>query len=247
MTRRTPTLLLAAALLAVSATLPGCTALNSLLKLTGLRSAPEFTLPEPPAPLPPDFRLTVLVRDQAAPPLDYLLEFHRTGNVDYRVTVREPRRAEREGSFQVLENQVESLWDALLEVRFDELEDRYPDDGRGDDPDAGHQEVWVFANGLDRRVEADFERVEALEKVRRAALAVVPEHVLSARLDAAPGEAPEHFVGDPATKRFHLPGCPALEGTPEPGRQPFGTKYDAVNFGFSPCPDCRPLDSREKR
>ncbi len=221
---------------------PGCPAFTRLCKAVYICPTPEFELPEK---IPPDFHLAIRVRDQQDPPADYQLQFDRTGKVRYEVTLRAPRRRQQQGEIEITEDQVLSLWKAVSSVRFDELSERYPDDGDGKDRKAGAQRYYVVADGMDKAVEAVFERPAELETIRKAALAVLPQSVLLAEGGPeAPADSPDQFVGDTADHKFHLPTCPLLEKVPSDRRQPFGSKYDAINFGFDPCTECRPLSTR---
>ena len=220
----------------------GCTAATSLGKLTGIISAPRFEIG---AQIPPDFQLAIDVRDGMEPSTDYQFDFDRSGKVGYVVVVRTPRRKEQEGTFEVTEEQVQSLWKALTEARFDEIEERYPAAGIGQDVKRGVQKFYVRADGTERRVEAHFQAVAALDRVRTAALAIVPPDVLKASgAPGSPKERPKEFIVDPATRRIHLPDCVKLKDVPAEKRQPFSSFLNALDYGNEPCPECRPQFTR---
>jgi hypothetical protein len=195
--------------------------------------------------MPPDFELSLDVRDATDPPIDYRLHYDRAGHASYDVVVRSPQRREDSGEFDVTERQVLSLWEAVQKARFDRLDARYPSRGDGPDPRGGVQKVFVAANGGERRVESWFQVVPEIETVRAAAVAAAPASVMSA--SGAPlsaKDAPRAFVGDSRSRLFHRPGCKAAADVPEESRTEFKTHYDALNFGYEPCPDCKPIRGR---
>ncbi len=231
-------LLLLAACLAAS----GCTFFNSLCKMSGLCSPPVF---DPNTEIPDDFAFSLDVRDVLDPPLDYVLMFSRDGKSTYDVTVRSPHRKQQSGSFEVSEDQVRGLWKAVAAAHFDKLDERYPKSGEGSDKKNGVQKYYVFAGHTERRVESHFQNNEALETIRRAASAIAPTGVMKGDFRGQ-GAAPKEFVADMATHLFHLPDCPKLKDVPPANRQPFANQYDALNYGFRPCPDCQPIPSTTK-
>src|SRR5205823_214996 len=113
MRTRLPTFLALAAVLLLA---PACPTLISGLKTVGIINPPKFVLPNA---MPSDFVLDVDVRDGLEPATDYILHFYRTGRAEYDVTVRMPRRRRVAGSFEITENQVLSLWKAVVAAKFD--------------------------------------------------------------------------------------------------------------------------------
>lgn len=239
--RAVPVLLLALA----AAVLPGCPAFNNAMKFVGIVRPPELRLAEP---VPQDFELVVHVRDQLEPAADYLLTFRRSGRCDYRITTRAPKRRESEGQFEIVDTQVVSLWETLRAIRYDELADRYPDgdDTIGPDKNVGIQAFGVRGNDLAKEVQAHFIRVPELEKLRGAAMSLLPE---KATRDTGPAPAAsgksKQMVGDAMTKVFYPADDARLKDVPAERRQPFGSWYDAVNFGYSPAPGFKPWEREQ--
>jgi hypothetical protein len=232
-TRPSAVLIALAALL-----LPGCPALTSAGKTLGIVRAPRLEL-APDQPIAPDFVLAVSVKDAQDPATDWQVSFDRGGRVSYDVLVRAPYRRQQSGTFEVTEDQLLSLWREVLASNFDEIEPRYPLEGVGSDRTAGVQEYYVNANGADRRVEGHFTVPEPLHGLRRAVLAVVPAEVMAAK-GSSLAEAPKEYVGDTVTGIFHMPDCPQIKDVDSTRRRPFVSYYEAVNFRFTPCADCRP-------
>lgn len=218
--------------------LPACPAMTKVGKWTGLIRPPTFPMPDT---VPQDFELVVHVTDQQDPPIDYLLTFRRTGNCNYSVTPRSPRRPPNEGGFEVLENQISALWSAVLAAKYDELDSRYPEDGIGDDRAAGVQSYKVQALDFPKEVQAQFLRLPELEKIRTLALSYVPARAfVGAKSSPLIGTKVREVIGDLRTKLFYPPEDPRLKDVPNEARQPFPTWHDAVNYGFSPSPGFEP-------
>lgn len=220
---------------------PGCNLFYSVAKGTGLVSPPKFSAR---GEIPSDFRLGIEARGVADPPIDYLFAFERSGKTDYTVTVRSPRRREASGTFEVTESQIVGLWKAVVASKFDELAKRYPEAGDGRDTRRGVRVFYVLADGVDHRVESVYQAHPALDALNAAVLDIVPKEVLSARAAAGSGDAPREYLADTATMLFHVPTCPQLKEVPAQRRQPFATWYEAVDFQFKPCPECRPTQTR---
>lgn len=236
MRTRLPTLLL---LLALFAATPGCALYYGIGKMTGLMAPKKFsTRSQTP---PEDFRLGIKVRDLIEPPTDFELVFQRTGRATYDVVVRLPKRKQLAGAFEITEDQVVGLWRVVAEAKFDEMDERYPSSGEGKDPKQGTQTYYVFADGTDHRVESVFQAVPELEKIRNAILNLVPKEIMTA--SGAPGfvtEGPREYLGDSATRLFHLPGCPRMKDVPPERRKVYPTSFQALDYGFQPCPECQP-------
>ena len=221
--------------------LPGCPAFTSLMKGIGLQSRPTLQLTEA---VPQDFELVMHVVDQQSPPADYLVTYRRNGHCDYRVTVRAPRRRTNDGSFEILDGQVTALWNAVREVQYDALADRYPDEGEGRDRDLGVQKFSVRGDEISKEVQAHFTKVAGVEKLRTVALSLLPEKALSdtGKGDTATSIATQQVVGDIQSKTFYPADDPRLKDVPTDRRQPFPTWYDAVNYGFSPASGVKLMD-----
>jgi hypothetical protein len=235
-----PSLLLPAACLAL---LGGCELFYGVGKFTGLIQPPKFVLR--PDAIPEDFKLAVDVHDVAEPATDYVFTFERSGKSVYEVTIRKPARKAASGKFEVAEDQIRTLWKAISEARFDELPLRFPDEGDGPDKADGVQKYYVFADGTERRVETHFQKNPNLELIRKAVVSVVPPDVMTA--SHSPNQAPprpKEYVGDVTTKLFHLPGCPRLKDVSANDRRPFGDKFQAYDYQFQPCPECKPDKTR---
>jgi hypothetical protein len=234
--RSAPLLVLLALVLAL---LGGCQVFYTVTKFTGLKSARKFALTEE---IPADLVLSLEVRDVANPKTNYTLIFSRSGKCSFEVQVVAPERRAHAGQFEITEDQVQSLWKAVRDARFDELETRYPDDGEGPDKGNGVQKYYVFADNTEHRVESVFQLVPALETIRKAALAVTPQEVMNAT--GAPGRKkapPKEYVGDSTTHHFHLPTCPRLKDLPPANRVTFPAVQTALDYQFTPCPECDPL------
>jgi hypothetical protein len=230
-------------LAALAAVLPACNVWYGIAKPIGLMSPKKFSAR---GEIPQDFQFSVDTKDFADPPTDYVIVVERTGKVTYDIVVRSPRRREQSGTFELTEEQVVGLWKSIAAAKFDELDERYPSKGEGKDKDMGVRKWFVRADGVERRVEAHYQTVPAMETVRAAFLAVVPKDVMEAH-DAMVGRNTSgEFMGDTATKIFHLPDCPALKDVPAQRQQKFTSQYDALNFGFQPCPDCSPLRAKSR-
>jgi hypothetical protein len=235
--RLVPVLLAAAALSGA-----GCNVFYTVAKFTGLMSSPPLVVQN--REIPQDFKLSVNTTDYANPPTDYTIVVERTGKVTYDVVVRTPRRREQEGTFEINEEQVRSLWKALGDAKFDKLDERYPSSGEGPDKAQGVRIFYVHGDGAERRVEAHYMAVPQLDIVRTAFIAVVPKDVMEAH-DAMVGvNKTGEFVGDTATHIFHLPECPDLKDVPAQRQQRFTSQYDALNYNYQPCPDCSPLKAK---
>lgn len=231
-------------LLAVlAATLPACQVFYGIAKFTGLMSPPKFSAR---GEIPQDFQLSVDTKDYANPPTDYTIVLERTGKVSYDVVVRTPHRREQQGTFEVTEEQVRGLWKAVAEAKFDELDERYPSSGVGKDKAQGVRKWFVRADGVERRVEAHYQTVPAMDSIRAAFIAVVPKDIMDAH-DAMVGKnTTGEFVGDTVTHLFHLPDCPALKDVPAQRQQRLKSQYEALDYNFQPCPDCSPLKAKSR-
>jgi hypothetical protein len=220
----------------------GCAVYYGVGKATGLIRPPAFVLR---GPIPENFHLTVEVHDAAQPPVDFLLEFDRSGRASYDVVVRAPRRLRESREFELTEDQIVSLWKAVGAARFDELADRYPTSGDGPDRASGVATLYVRADQAERRVESHFQANPSFDGVRKAALAVLPAGALSASGAAGgPRDAPKEYVAETTTHLFHRPECPRLKDVPPANTTRFASIWDAYNFHFRPCPDCKPDQTR---
>lgn len=238
--RNRPASLALLAVLAFSA--GGCNAYYAITKIFTTRDRLE-----PEGPVPPDFRIGIEARDVADPPVDYKLWIDRSGKATYDVTVRQPRRRHVEGEFEVSDDQVVGLWNKIVELKFGELEERYPSSGNGTDIASGAKRVYVFGNGSEASVETLFESNEALEAIRAAVVATVPKEHMQARV-AGMQEGPKSFVGDLQTKVFHSPDCALLKDLPEERKRALATWYEALDYRFQPCLECGPsAPSRTQR
>jgi hypothetical protein len=220
----------------------GCSAYYTVCKLVGGCHAGPF---DPNKEIPEDFRMSLDVHDVLDPPTDYVIQFARDGKSSYDVTVRSPRRKQQSGDFEITEDQIRGLWKAVAAAHFDKLDERYPKDGEGPDKKNGVQKFYVYADNTERRVESRFQTNEALESIRKAAVAIVPPDVMKGTF-RGPSTQPKEFVADMATHLFHLPDCPKLKDVPPANRQPFASQFDALNYGFRPCPDCQPIPTNTK-
>jgi hypothetical protein len=237
--RNASLLLLLACVLAA----PSCAVYYTTFKFLGLISPPKMDVN---TQMPEDFHLSLDVRDVADPPTDYVLEFDRSGRASYDVTVRTPRRRQQAGQFEITEDQINTLWKTVAAAKFDSLDPRYPGKGEGPDKAKGVQKFYVVAARTEFRVEAHFQANEALETIRKAAVLMVPPEnmkALAAMVGSA-GDKPKEYIADMASHMFHLPDCPRIKDVPPANRQPFATQWDAVNYGFKPCPDCQPMKTR---
>jgi hypothetical protein len=230
-------------LLACAVAAPGCSIYYGGAKFLGLMHSPPFVVRRDA--IPEDFQLSIDVHDVAEPPIDYLLVFDRSGKATADVVVRAPRRKQQSSPFEITEDQLKSLWAAVADARFDELATRYPDDGDGADKKNGVQLFYVFADKTDRRVELHFQVNADLEKIRKAAVAVVPREVMTASgAPGEPGARPKEFIVDATTHLIHLPTCPKLKDVPPANRRPFSSCYEALNFQNQPCPECKPQNTK---
>ncbi len=222
---------------------PGCALYYGIGKLTGLMGPKKFSTQ---AQTPPeDFKLGVKVRDLIEPPTDFEIVFERTGRATYDVVVRLPRRKQLAGAFEISEDQVVGLWRVVAEQKFDEMDERYPSSGEGREPKQGTQVYYVVADGTDHRVESVSLSVPELEKIRNAILNLVPKEIMSA--GGAPGfvgAAPKEYLGDAATRLYHLPGCPQMKDVPPDRRRQYATSFQALDFGYQPCLECKPDRTR---
>lgn len=190
-------------------------------------------------PIPPDFFIGIEVHDVADPPIDFKLSVDRSGKGTYDVTVRQPRRRHAEGELEVSEDQVVGIWNELVKRKFGELDLRFPSSGDGQDTPAGATRIRLSAGGAEMTVQTFYERNEAVEAVRAVIAGAFPKEVIEAQARRTE-VGPKSFVGDTQTKLFHTPDCPALKDLPEERRRPLATWYDALDFRFQPCPECRP-------
>jgi hypothetical protein len=237
-----PARLRAAALvaLALSATAvaPGCTFFRSAGRTLGLISAPQLELTES---VPPDFELVVKVTDQLDPAADYTIWIRRNGKCDYRAEVRYPRRRVSEGPFEILENQVQDVWDLIRQAAYTGMEERYPDSGEGSDRALGVQAYSVRGNDLHKEVQAHFMRVPELEAVRTLVLSYLPPKALAdtGRGDPSVGKSKE-IIGDMKTKIFYPADDKRLDDVPMDRRQPFRSWQDALNYDYRPVEGFQP-------
>jgi len=230
-------------LLACVVAAPSCALYYGTGKFLGLISPPPFDVN---MQLPDDFHLSLDVKDVADPPTDYVLEFDRSGKASYDVTVRTPRRKQQAGQFEISEDQIKTLWKTVAAAKFDVLEKHYPSKGEGPDKNRGVQKYYVFAAKTEHSVEARFQANESLETIRKVAVSMTPPGALKAAdvYSGAPGDTPKEYVADTASHQFHLPDCAKLKDVPPANRQLFSTHWEAVNYGFKPCPDCQPMKTR---
>lgn len=236
-------LLHVAALIAAFA-LPGCPAFtNGVLKPLGLVSPPTIEMTEA---VPQDFEFRLHIVDQTTPAADYLITVRRSGKCDYRVTTRLPKRRVNEGTFDILDNQVNALWKAAREAQFGTMEERWPSEGEGPDKALGVQAFALRAYDLTKEVRTHFQRVPALEGLRGLVIAMLPETAVrdTGPAPAAVGKS-KQIVGDLQTKLFYPADDPRLKDVPADRRQPFPTWYDAVNYGFSPASGFDPWERSE--
>jgi hypothetical protein len=213
----------------------GCNLYYGFLSIFKTRERPVVE-----GPIPPDFQIGIVVKDLADPPIDYKLAIERSGKGTYEVTVRQPRRRHVEGDFEVSEDQVVGIWEKLVKLKFGSLDDRYPSSGNGNDIAAGTNSVRVFAGGAEMTVETSYQVNETIDAVRAAVIGAFPPETMKALRSMELDGGPKRFVGDTQTKLVHTPDCPALKELPEERRRPLASWYEAMDFRYQPCPDCRP-------
>ena len=237
---------LLAAALAAAALLPGCPAWTRFCKTIRLCSRDTFTTPDA---VPPDFQFVLHGDNLKDPPIDYLLRYDRSGEAEYRVTIREPRRIERTGRFEVMEGQIFKLWEAVKAADYGNLDARYPSSGEGPDTSWGIQRFMVRSEDFPKEVQAHYQQEPALERLRMLAISMLPDSVIEQfRKDVPEGTGTLGVViGDTETKRFYAPDSPLLKEVPEERRQTFRSWYDALNFGFDPSPDWRTPRDKDDR
>ena len=229
------TLLALALALAALTLLPGCPAWTRFCKMVYLCSRDRIEIPEAP---PPDFEFRLKGDNLKNPPINYFLKIHRNGQAEYSVTFREPSRTVREGRFEVMEDQIVKLWDAIKAADYGEIEERFPSSGDGTDVSWGIQSFMVQSKDYQKEVQAHYLQVPALERIRMTAVSLLPESVIDqVRKDAQGLGTMGTVIGDTATKRFYAPTSPLLKDVPEELRQVFKSMYDALNFGYDPGPD----------
>ena len=223
-----------ALLVAIALGAGGCNAWYAVISIFKTRDRPNIE-----GPIPTDFQIGIEAHDVAQPPVDYKLTIERSGKGYYEVTVRQPRRRHVEGEFEVSEDQVVGIWNELVKRKFGDLDDSYPSSGNGTDLAAGTKSIRVFAGGAEMTVQTRYETNEVVEAVRAAVVGAFPRETMEARLSGV-NEGPKSFVGDTQTMTFHTPDCPLLKDLPADRRRPLATWYDALDYRFQPCPDCRP-------
>ena len=232
MGHRTASLALLAAL-ALSA--GGCNLYYGVIKIFSTRDRAKIE-----GPVPDDLRVGIEVSGIADPPVDYKLTVDRSGAGTFNVTVRAPRRRHVEGEIEISDDQVVRIWNEMVKHNFGDMDDRYPSSGDGTNVGAGTQRFYVFANGAEMTIQGFHETNETLDAVRTAIAAAFPKETLKARAAAQEAESSKGFVGDTQTKLFHTPDCPLLKDTPEERRRTLASWYDALDYRFQPCPECRP-------
>ena len=223
---------LAVALLAAATLLPGCPAWTRFCKTIGLCSR---AVPDLPEVAPPDFQFVLHGDNLKDPPRNYLLRIERNGQAEYEITVREPQRLEKRGRFEVTEDGISRLWDAIRAAGYNELPARFPGEGEGPDLNRGIQRYSVRWLDYPKEVQTHYLYEERVEQIRAAALSLVPEYVF-AGLPSNPGST-GIVIGDTETKRFYDPGSPLLKEVPEDRRRQFSSWHEAVNFDYYPAPD----------
>jgi hypothetical protein len=228
---------LLAAALAATALLPGCPSATWACKTLGLCSRDR--LEEPPATIPPDFEFVLKVDNQVQPPIDYLLKIDRSGKGTYKVVWREPRREVLEGDFEIVESRMTRLWDLIREIRYPELETRYPDSGEGKDRGGGIARFMVKYLDFPQEVQCWYVQQPDLEKLRMLAISYVPETVIQRVTRDTPTSTTGQVIGDVQTRMFYAPGSPLLKDVPENRRQVFPNWYEALNYGYQPGADWR--------
>lgn len=224
--------LFAAGLLAATS-LAGC----------ALFSGSTFDLPDN---MPSDFALGLQVKEATEPPIDYIVKVARSGRVEYATTIRAPRRREFSGEAELTEAQVVALYDAVLAAGFDRLDDVYEAGDGTADARKGVRYFYVYAAALDKRIDVQLTSVPALDELQARIVEILPKHILDAT--AAPEidrTTPETFVANTESRQFHLPGCERAKEIPAGGKREFRTQYEALDFGFHPCPLCEPLNVRK--
>jgi hypothetical protein len=237
-----PRLLALLAFVLLAAALPACQGITDVGKFVGLVRPPRFVLPPN---MPEDFQVVISVHDRVDPSIDYDVSYDRSGRVSYTVLSRAPRRQQISGDLEITENQVITLWKAVVAAKFDQIDARYPTSGDGKDKGAGIQRIFVKADGLDRTVETRFQKQAVVDTLRLQALELLPREVVTGASRVGAGDAqPREFIGDVATRLFHTPDCALLKDVPAQRRQPFATHWDALNFNFEPCRECRPVQDR---
>lgn len=236
----------AAALLGAAALLlPGCPGFRAMVKPLGFFPPPVLELPET---IPQDFQLIVHVTDQQDPPADYTLRFDRSGQGAYEVVVRSPRRTVNSGGFELLENQVTSLYATIRAQSYETLEPRYPSgDDEGRDRKLGVQSYKVRCNSFSKEVIAAFQGVPALEAIRQQALQLIPEKAMVAAgaTPAQPASVSRKVIGDARHRVFYWSDDPRVKDVPADVRQPFANYFEAVNYEYRPAPGVV-LDSRRE-
>ncbi len=197
-----------------------------------------------PVDMPPDFRLTLTVVEAMKPPVDYDLVIERGGKLQYDVTIRAPARRSLKGDTSLTEKQVRGLWDAVRKSQFDQLAAEYAPGSGAESTAVGLRTFYVYADGRDKRIEAQRVAVPALDGLQKAILAATPKHALEGGDDPnAPRTRPETIVADTASRRFHRPDCELCKTIPSVKRRTFATEFEALDFGFDPCGTCRPMSS----
>ncbi len=223
--------------LAASTLLVGCGTLGRLF------SNDEFVVP---AVMPPDFFFGMQVREAMEPPIDYLVKIERSGRVNYDVTIRAPKRTAFSGEHEFSEDEIFAVFQAVQDADFAAYDDNYKAaDGAAPNRALGKRVLYVFADGLDKRVDADFVSVPGLDALQTKLVALLPPKVFDVSMGPEIDRSnPQEFIADAATNLVHLPGCGHVEKIAPGRRKAFRTAYQAIDFGFDACLECKPLETR---
>lgn len=216
--------------------LPGCPAWTRFCKAVRLCGREEWV---DPVTVPPDFKFILKGDNKLDPPIDYLLTIERSGQAEYQIVIREPKRIVREGRFEVTEGQIVKLWDTIRAAQYRDMPPRYPDSGDGPDKNFGIQSFSVQSLGYPKEVQAHYHQDPSLERIRMTAVSLVPADVLENSLPQGTVSTTGQVIGDSASKRFYAPTSPLLKDVPESRRQVFASWYDALNYGYDPGADWR--------
>ena len=213
--------------LAAVAALPGC----AVFRFLGLAKDPAFHLP---SAMPNDFRFHLETTGAKDPPVDFVLKFHFNGRVDYLVKPRTASGRTESGNYEITEDKVADLYEALRLQKFESLPDTYTGEN-----DAGQRlgvkSFYVYALGQEKSVTVRYAKLpEPLEIIQEWAMSLVPEWLRRGETPAASAEYPDQFIGDSDTRMFHLPESEKGKAVPVARRVIFISHFQALDAGFFP-------------
>jgi hypothetical protein len=194
-----------------------------------------------PSVMPSDFVFATSAERVPEPPVDFTVQFDAaTGTARYDRTVRAPRRVQSDGSFDVTDAQLQTLFDALHAAAFADLATEYSAEPGAEEKHVGIRSFYVFAAGSEKRIEARYSTVSSLVQLLKTVYSVLPEDFLDPEKGSGPQRPTELYLGTSETRLYHHPDCELLEDVDRAGLEKFRDRFEAADHQFHPCSTCNP-------